>query len=177
MKKAILSALILFGLTILGCSKLPLPTPPVMPSTPTATPSVTPTATPITTPACGFIPFDISVGGFYTTDQNFVIQDATQWAAVNGASAALPPVDFSKQMVLEIRDWLVVSCGCSAIMPSISSVCYYTDHIEVDYQEGGAYCPPPVGPVIVTCNSVFSYGADYFAAIPQSSLPVTWIAK
>ena len=169
MKRYIFALIISLSLSGLGCSKyITLPAGP--PPTPTPVPTATPT--PNLTPVCSFTPLGSArywtVAGGPTT---FVIQDAAQWTSVNGVGFA-PPVNFSTQMVLEVSEMIFVSCGWTGFGPSITSVCVYSDHIEVNYQHGGATPPNPTPPY--TCGSFLSYYAQDLVAIPQSNLPVFW---
>ena|GEM_PF-4038382 len=184
MKKYMVGLFLVLTLYAAGCrgiGSLPLAPPP--PPVPTYAPMPTGTPTVNPTPICGFT--DLGVGmswiGSSGTTSTFVIQTAAQWAADNSTQASTNPplsisVDFNRQMVLEVSEFDYYNCGCSSVPPSITSVCFYSDHVEVDYNHAGSYCPPPPpGRIPVMCNSFFSLPLQDAVAVPQSSLPVTWI--
>jgi hypothetical protein len=159
----------------LACGKHPIY--PITIPTPTYTPTFTstPVLTATATSSCGFtsiayptIPDPMI---YRTTSGNYVIQNAAQWAAENPTVTA-PSIDFSKQMLLEISQLETIDCGCTAVLASIISVCYYSDHIEVDYSNSGSNCPPTP----FTCNSLLILPVRVLAAVPQSGLPVVWAA-
>ncbi len=133
----------------------------------------TPTPTVNTTPVCGFtlVPGTVNL---LSPGPYYVIQNAAEWSAANpnGTGVTMPPVNFSNQMIVEYSEWIQWNCGCSPIPPSITSVCEYSDHIEVDYQNGGVACPPPAA---YTCNSFFSNYFQALAIVPLSNLPVSWV--
>jgi len=107
----------------------------------------------------------------------YVIQNATQWAADN-YNNPVPSVNFNDQMILEYTQGVVVDCLGSVVLPSITSVCFYSDHIEVNGTKAIVSNPLPVTPspgtTTVICNSIFAYSVSTLASIPQSNLPVVW---
>lgn len=138
----------------------------------------TPTPTPNTTPVCGFtpVPYPTPLSPGIVPPGNSVIQNAAQWTAVNSSTVPLPAVNFNLQMILEVsltEEW---SCSCDSYPPTITSVCFYSDHIEVDYANPSLFCPTPIpGTVYVTCNSAWLRPVQVLAAVPQSNLPVVWV--
>lgn len=136
-------------------------------------PTATPSPTVIATPVCGFTPL-ASTPAWGVASGDYVIQNQTQWTNVNGTGTAVPAVNFSTQMILELSQTVVFDCMCSANPPVIVSVCTYPDHIQVLYHNGGETCPTPGG---VTCNSVFTTFLQSVVAVPQSNLPVSWVSE
>lgn len=158
------------------------------PSTPTPVPdNPTVTPTPNQTPVCGFTSLP-SMSNSVSNYGQFVIQNQTEWANLNGTVAA--PVDFSKQMVLEITCKEIGGCE-NSIWPSFVSVCVYSNYIHVVYNAGLPYILPtfatPVtvlpgsAPVSIpyqpVCGVIYNIDGQVMVAMPQSSLPVTWVAQ
>ena len=142
-------------------------------------PTVTFTPTVTYTPVCGFTPLP-SETGLGLTVGTFVIQNQTQWTSVNspygvGPTAVPAGVNFATQMILEVDQFVGWNCGCTGVPPTITSVCYYSNYIQVEYQNGGSLCPTPTpgGP---TCNSFIQTNLSGLAVVPLSNLPVVWIA-
>jgi hypothetical protein len=148
-----------------ACEQRP-PINPIEPGlAPTSTP--TPTSTPNQTPVCGFTALPSQMNPIANFSQ-YVIRNQTEWANLNGGVAA--PVNFSTQMILEITSSVTGGCYTST-WPSFVSVCKYSDHIQVDYNAGGPpYANHP-------CNMMSYILAQVMVAVPQSNLPVSWIAN
>ena len=176
MKKSIKTFGFLIGLLFVlnlwlstGCNRTPM-----LPS-PLATP--TPSS-----PTCVWTPLSSGVNGTYNSNGNMVIHNSTDWTSFDNGLGLIfpiptPSVNFSTQMVLAVSEGFPSACTCNSGGPTITSVCAYSDHIEVDYQE----IPPPAGclqptPVINIC-AFHVVSESGLAAAPQSSLPVSWIYK
>jgi hypothetical protein len=186
MKKPLITSLFLvMGLIAWSCNR-PTPVFPTGMTTPTPSPTATSTAT--ATPVCGFtqLPGTSYVvntlpGGPVSVTSNgpLVIQNEAQWTYVNVTAPATPPVDFSTQMILEVPESLSYDiCQCSLTPPSITSVCFYSDSIVAHYLPIAINCAPVIlnGQLIPpTCNTIVFVSLQAMAAVPQSSLPVTWI--
>jgi hypothetical protein len=125
-------------------------------------------------PVCAFTPLPNTTNLFFNSNYA-VIQSSASWTSANGVGTAVPPVDFSKQMILEYSQPITCNCGCTVIPPVITSVCFYRDHIEVDYQVGGTACP--IAPGGLTCGSFFFTNYQALASVPQSNLPVSWVVQ
>jgi len=166
MKQFIVLFLILglAGLVSFACTKSFTPVVPIAP---------TPTFTPIFTPICGFtpVPYPAPTSPTLVPAGDYVIQNAAQWSTVN-TSSSVPTVNFTQQMILELSQADIIDCTCAGIPPVITSVCFYWDHIEVDYANSGEVCPPPGGP---TCFSISVVLDQVLVSVPQSNLPITWI--
>jgi hypothetical protein len=160
-----------FKLLFIALSLLPVACNRLLPIGPLPVPA--PTPTPNMTPVCGFTPLP-NTTNLDISGTRFVIQNQTEWTNVNGPGTALPPVDFSNQMILELSQGITCSCMCSPVPPAITSVCHYPSYIEVNYQSGGVSCPPPPG---YMCNSEFWTNYQSMVTVPQSNLPVSWVAQ
>ena len=110
----------------------------------------------------------------------YVIKTAADWLTINnvgqlpGTNVPLPAVNFSNQMVLEVSEYLD-GAGACFIQPVITSVCFYSDHIEVDYQKGSDPCPPNTSGL--SGGPGIGNNFQAMVAVPQSNLPVTWIGN
>jgi hypothetical protein len=171
--KSVLFLCLFLGFSVLvqfACTKTFAPVVPAAP-TPTFTPTFT--VTPTFTPVCGFTPvsYPTITPPTLVPAGDYVIQSAAQWSTVN-PSVPVPSVNFSQQMILELSQADIISCGCGGIPPVITSVCFYWDHIEVDYSNSGETCPPPGGP---SCYSISIVLDQVLVSVPQSNLPITWI--
>jgi hypothetical protein len=171
MKHFLLLALILWPIALapMACTHSPSPVVPAIQPTPTFTPTAT------FTPSCGFTPVAYSAipnpGTNFITTGNYVIQNAAQWTTVN-PSVPAPAVNFNQQMILEVAQTNNIGCLCTGIPLAITSVCFYVDHIEVDYANVGVVCP--VNP-IVSCNTALIISEQSLASVPQSNLPIIWV--
>jgi hypothetical protein len=170
--KRLLMLIVIFMPVLLApiaCSKLPS-----SPITGTPVPTATPVAA--VTPSCGFTPVPFPTVPFpgYVTpaNANSVIQNAAQWSAAN-PGVPVPAVNFSSQMILEVSQINSSNCNCAPIPPVISSVCFYSDHIEVDYVNESLACTPSP---TVTCAIAVIVAQNVLVAVPQSGLPVVWVA-
>jgi hypothetical protein len=138
----------------------------------------TPTLIATSTPICGFTPLPNTNNGLIQGPY-YVIKDQIDFTNINdvslirGASVSLPSIDFSTQMVLEYSQEIQTTCFCTVTLPAITSVCDYTDHIEVDYQNGGASCVVPVNGS--NCNFIMYGYYQAMVTLPQSNLPVSWV--
>jgi hypothetical protein len=149
-----------------GCNNTP-----VKPS-----PMATPTPS---TPTCVWTPLAQVLGS--NSSGNVVIHNSTEWLNFYNGIGLLspiptPPVNFSTQMVLAASEIYPNACSCNTEGPTITSVCSYSDHIEVDYLE----LPPPVGclqptPTILNICAALVNSKSGLAAMAQSALPVTWV--
>ncbi len=136
----------------------------------------TATATITTQPVCGFTPIPTAsltgYGNFTAPQSSNVIQTAAAWATVN-PHYSQPSVNFSNQMILEYTEPLGVSCMCTFVQPVITSVCFYSDHIEVTGTKASINYPT-LAPGAPQCQSFALLQAMVLVAVPQSNLPVVW---
>jgi hypothetical protein len=119
-------------------------------------------------PSCVWTPLDSAYSPIDGSGAN-VIRNATEWHAAffpNATPLSTPPVDFSQ--------WMVVGApalfSCNYQSQVITSVCVYSNHIEMDT---AAPTPTPVSPSntpVAYCSSIIR--GMVLAAVPQSNLPL-----
>jgi len=139
-------------------------------------PIATPTAT--ASPVCAFTPISTVTGT--ASNGNVIIQNSTEWTAFYTGIGLLSPiptpsVNFATQMVIAVSESYPAACTCNTSGPSITSVCAYSDHIVVNYQE----LPPPAAclqptPIATVCAYHVTSQSN-LAAVAQASPQVTWI--
>jgi hypothetical protein len=137
-----------------------------------AVPPVVPTATPDTTPVCGFSV--VSLGTSSLSAGPSIIRSLADWQTFCSYGTGTiplgptptptpppPPVDFSSQMLI-----LMVSPVCASSTLQVTSVCEGPSTITVTANNVQA---------CAICNMAANWGYFSALAVPQSSLPVTWV--
>jgi hypothetical protein len=121
-------------------------------------------------PSCVWTPLPSVVQLLAAASNTYVIRNSGDWASAmfpypTSIPTPVPPVDFNQ--------WMIVGVGalfsCNYQSEVITSVCTYSDHIEVDYGPPPAILSTPGTPG-ATCDYIRT--GQVLAAVPQSNLPV-----